>query len=112
MSGMPSPFSELAPLLARIYTPEAKLLEVARARSGEYRSADPFPHIVIDGLFAPERLEAIEELSGKHSTLFRLRPGERASWKIRQIVKRFTPPIVHDARYMIFKPENAEPKDS
>jgi hypothetical protein len=37
-----------------------------------------------------------EELSGKHSTLFQLRPGERARWKLRQLLKRLVPPILLD----------------
>src|SRR5215469_3488623 len=49
----------------------AGLLELAADRSNEYRSAQPFPHIAFDGLFAAELLDrAIAEL-----------PGPAAHWK-------------------------------
>ena len=40
-----------------------------------------------------------EEKAGVKPTLFQLRPGERASWKLRQVLKRFVPPILNDLRY-------------
>src|SRR5579863_1690931 len=49
----------------------AALLELAAQRSNEYRAAQPFPHITLDGLFAAELLDqAIAEL-----------PGPAAQWK-------------------------------
>lgn len=48
-----------------------RLLEIAAARGDEYRSAQPFPHIALDGLFADDLLErAIAEL-----------PSFSARWK-------------------------------
>lgn len=47
------------------------LLELAADRGNEYRTAQPFPHIALDGLFAPQLLDqAIAEL-----------PGPAAHWK-------------------------------
>lgn len=40
-----------------------------------------------------------EEEGGIRPTVFQLRPGERISWRFRQIAKRLLPPILSDLRY-------------
>lgn len=40
-----------------------------------------------------------EETVGIRPTLFQMRPNERTTWKLRQIIKRFVPPILNDLRY-------------
>jgi hypothetical protein len=42
----------------------------------------------------------VEEAAGVRPTLFQLRPGERRRWKIRQVLRRFVPPILNDIRYL------------
>lgn len=44
-----------------------------------------------------------EELSGAHSTLYQLRPGEKTKRTFKQVVKKFIPPIVHDLRNSLKK---------
>ncbi len=42
-----------------------------------------------------------EELSGAHSTLYKLRPNERAVRSVKHVVNKFIPPIVHDFRFLL-----------
>lgn len=59
-----------APLIPSRVLDWKHLGSIAAARAAEYRSATPFPHIVLDDLFAPALLDqAIEEL-----------PGATANW--------------------------------
>lgn len=44
-----------------------------------------------------------EEKGGMKPTLFVLRPGERATWKLRQVLRKFVPPIVSEMRYWFRK---------
>lgn len=48
-----------------------------------------------------------EEVTGDHSTLFRHRPTDKASWReqidMRQVAKKFIPPIILDMRRMLMK---------
>jgi hypothetical protein len=55
------------------FLPYARLDELAKTRAEEYASAQPFPHIVIDGLVGPAILEAV------------LAPG---NWDLRDTQKR------------------------
>jgi len=49
-------------LLRRPILDFARLQALAREHAAGYRGAEPFPHIVLDGLVAPEVLEAVCEL--------------------------------------------------
>lgn len=44
-----------------------------------------------------------DEMGGVKPTLFMLRPGERAKWKLRQILRKLIPPIVFEMRYRFKK---------
>lgn len=44
-----------------------------------------------------------DEAGGVKPTLFMLRPGEQAKWKLRQQLRRFIPPIVYEMRYWFRK---------
>lgn len=44
-----------------------------------------------------------DESGGIKPTLFMLRPGERAQWKLRQVIRKLVPPILLEMRYW-FKP--------
>jgi 2OG-Fe(II) oxygenase superfamily len=43
----------------KLYLDREKLLEVARTNRGRYATAEPFPHIVLDGLFPEEALNGV-----------------------------------------------------
>ena len=48
-----------------------RLMQIAAARSGDYRGAVPFPHIMLDGLFSDALLEqAVDELPASEHTCF------------------------------------------
>ncbi len=42
-----------------------------------------------------------EKLSADHSTIFKLRPGEKQVRTLKQVVNKFIPPIVHDLRFFL-----------
>ncbi len=59
-----------APLIPSLVLDWSALEETAALRRADYRAATPFPHVVLDDLFAPELLDqAIAEL-----------PGAAANW--------------------------------
>jgi Rps23 Pro-64 3,4-dihydroxylase Tpa1-like proline 4-hydroxylase len=69
--------------------PEA-LQRLAKARAASYRSADPFPHAIIDDLFDPEILDQIlEEFPGP----------EDASWRRRNIVNEIKLDLFDEQRF-------------
>ena len=65
-----APPSAEAPLIPSLVLDWSGLNDIATLRRAEYRSAEPFPHIVLDELFSPALLDrAIAEL-----------PGATANW--------------------------------
>lgn len=62
MAATPEP-SGILPLVPSQVLDAARLMQIAAERGAEYRAATPFPHLVLDGLFADALLDqAVAEL--------------------------------------------------